>query len=462
MPLDSRGLDYTAASEAAVGHYDDMIRAYLGFRTDTGALLKATLSEDPEMPMAQIARGYFFHLFCVPALERKAVEARQAAEAAIAAHGANDRERLHLAALTAWNAGDLRTATERWEDVLLGWPHDVLALRLSHFTHFYLHGGPAMRESVARIMHAWPEDTPDYGYVLGVAAFAHEESGDYAVAEALGRQATAINPADIWATHAVAHVLEMQGRHREGVDWLAQHSGQWDDTNNFRFHTWWHKALYHLELGETDTVLDLYDNQVRRDHTEEYLDVTNGCAMLLRLEHLGIDVGERWHELADVAEKHMRDNLLAFADAHYVMALAADGRVEAADTMLAALAETASGSDATQAQVMADVGLPVCRATLALRQGNPDAAADLLLPLRDRIWRLGGSHAQRDIWQQMLVHALLRAGRHDEARRLLAQRTSLKPNSPSSWRWLAEALDGCGDTHAAAGARRQAEQILAA
>jgi len=462
MPVDSRGLDYTAANDDAVSHYDGMIRAYLAFRTDTGNLLKDTLAADPEMPMAQIVRGYFFHLFCVPALERKAVQAREAAEAAVASHGANRRERLHLAALTAWNAGDLRTATACWEDVLLSWPHDVLALRLSHYTHFYLHGSAAMRESVNRIMHAWQEDTPDYGFVMGIAAFAHEEAGDYAIAEDLGRRAVDRNPADIWGTHAVAHVLEMQGRHHDGIAWLDTYSRHWADTNNFRFHTWWHKALFHLELGQYDAVLDLYDTRFRKEHTEEYLDVTNACAMLWRLEYLGVDVGARWHELADIAEAHMQDNLLAFADAHYMMALSADGRSEAADVMMAALQETATHTGVSQAEIMAQVGLPVCRATLAIRQGNHGTAADLLLPLRDRVWMLGGSHAQRDVWQQMLVHALLRARRFEEAQALLAQRTALKPNSPTSWRWYAEALDGLGEPEQATLARQQAEQILAA
>ncbi|MDP6565877.1 MAG: tetratricopeptide repeat protein [Alphaproteobacteria bacterium] len=459
MPADLHGLELTTDSDDAAAAYGDCVRAYLGFKLDTGEHLKRTFAADGEMPMALITRGYFFHLFCLPGLEAKAVQSREQAEAAIAQRGATKREKWHLAALAAWNRGDMAAATDQWERILLEYPRDVLALRLSHYSHFYLHGGAAMRQSVGRIMHAWDEGVPDYGYVLGVCAFANEEAGDYAAAEAAGRRAVEINPGDIWATHAVAHVLEMQGRQREGIDWLDGLCGEWGDINNFRFHTWWHKAMYHLELGQHDAVLALYDGEYRAEPTEDYLDVTNATAMLWRLEYLGVDIGERWRELADVAERHSQDAILAFADAHYMMALAKDGRDAAAAQMLAAL-EQASTGQGSQAKVLAEVGLPVCRATLALAKGDDGSAADLLLPLRDRIWRLGGSHAQRDVWAQMLCRSVMGAGRNQEARALLAQRTAEKPNSPISWRWYAEALAACGDGAAAAEARGRADQLL--
>jgi predicted Zn-dependent protease len=120
--------------------------------------------------------------------------------------------------------------------------------------------------------------------------------------------------------------------------------------------------------------------------------------------------------------------------------------------MLDSLAERAGGSG-DQARVTADVGLPVCRATLALCRGQAEDAAEILLPLRDHIYRLGGSHAQRDVWAQMICRTVLDAGRFSDARGLLAQRTAIKANSPIAWNWYAEALEGCGDSAGAAAAR---------
>ncbi len=454
MAADYQGLELTTESAAAADAYSACMRGYMGYQTDVGGHLKAALAADGEMPMALITRGYFFHLFSIPALERKAADCARAAQEAIAARGATEREKWHLAALQAWNVGDMEGATDGWEQILLHHPHDVMAVRLSHFTHFYLHGAGAMRQSTNRILPAWDDNRPDYGFILGISAFSHEEAGDYAAAEAAGKRAVEINPRDIWATHAVAHVYEMQGRQDEGIAWLDGLSGQWAGLNNFRFHTWWHKSMYHLEKGQHDAVLDLYDREYWAEPSDEYLDFTNAAAMLWRLEYQGVDVGQRWSVLADVAERHHRDAIMAFADAHYMMALAKDGRA-AAQAMLENLAEAAQGAG-DQARVTAAVGLPVCRATLALCQDRAGEAADILLPLRDHIWRLGGSHAQRDVWAQMLCRALLAAGRFADARGLLAQRTATKNNSPASWRWYAEALEGCGETAAAAAAREKA------
>ncbi|GIT47477.1 MAG: hypothetical protein Ct9H300mP13_2730 [Gammaproteobacteria bacterium] len=84
----------------------------------------------------------------------------------------------------------------------------------------------------------------------------------------------------------------------------------------------WEKKRY-------DEVLTLYDTQFRATQTEEYLDMTNAIAMLWRLENRGIDVGNRWEELADPSEPRTQGHLLYFADAHFIMALGRGGRTEA-------------------------------------------------------------------------------------------------------------------------------------
>src|SRR3546814_12099899 len=82
-----------------------------------------------------------------------------------------------------------------------------------------------MRDSIHRLLPAWDDAMPSYGFLKGCQAFGLEETADYARAEAAGREAVERNPSDVWATHAVAHVMAMQGRHREGVAWLAGRRG---------------------------------------------------------------------------------------------------------------------------------------------------------------------------------------------------------------------------------------------
>ena len=458
MPTDAFGLSISAANDEAATAFDELVSAYLGFRRDTGDCLKAALAADPNLVLAHVLKGYFYLLFCNPQMDGRVVKALQTAEAA--AGEANERERCHINALHAWAAQDLVGATAAWEDILLRWPRDILALRLAHFTHFYLGDARQLRDSVARVLPLWNEADSGYAYVLGMWAFGLEECGDYARAEGAGRRAVELNPANIWAVHAVAHVMEMQGRLAEGIAWLTGTEQDWAPCNNFAYHVWWHRALFHLEHGEHGEVLDHYDNCFRADNeSEDYLDMSNAIAMLWRLDDAGVDIGNRWHELADKSEKRIDDHVLTFIDAHLVMALAADSRQSAIDKFLATMA-AASEADTSQARVYREVGIPLCEAMVAYRAGDFEIAVDGLWPIRYDVVRIGGSHAQRDVFQQTLINAALKAGRGTLARGLLAERVAVRPNSPQSWQCYARCLDQIGENPAAANARSQAAALV--
>jgi tetratricopeptide (TPR) repeat protein len=457
MHTDRRGLAVTAVSADAAARYDRVVDGYLAFSRDTGAYLKDALAADPAMPMALCTRGYFFKLFCTPAFEQRAAQSRTAAEDAAIKAGATPRERAHIAALGAWCAGDFTAALAKLEEILLEHPRDIVAHKIAHFLYFYLGEAAQMRDSIARTLPVWDENVPGYGYMLGMQAFGLEESGSYAEAERVGRRAVEINPGDIWAVHAVSHVMEMQGRQRDGVAWTLANEKSWEGCNNFAFHVWWHRALFLLELGRYDAVLDLYDRRFRAEPTEEYLDMVNAAAMLWRLEDEGVDVGGRWAELGERAAGRKDDHLLAFVDAHFMMALAATGRDAEAEAMLASMA---TGPVGTEAAIFKDVGTPLCRALLAYRRRDYGTAVDLLVPIRYELRRIGGSHAQRDLFARLLIEAAIRGDRLPLARALLAERTAQKPNSRWSWRRAADVADALGSKDAASRLKARAAACL--
>ena len=461
MPKDCRGLELTAASDAAAEAYDRTVRAYLCFARDTGDRLKAVYQADADMPMAHCLKGYFFQLFSNPALHPKAEQALAQAQKAAAARGANARERMHIAALAAWRMGDLRKATDTWEAILVEHPLDILALKLGHFTHFYFGDAAELRDSVARVLPCWSEAVPDYGYVLAMGAFGLEESGDYAAAEKAGRRSVEINPGDSWGVHAVAHVLEMQGRAKEGIDWVAGLRPHWSKANNFRFHVSWHQALFHFEREEYDRVLALYDGEFRAERTDDILDLSNAIAMLWRLEDEGVAVGARWDELAAIAEKRSRDQVLAFADAHFAMALAAGGMLEQAAAMVQSMAGADPSVHVTEAPILAGIGTALGDAVIAFRRGDYAAAVEWLYPKRAEVRLIGGSHAQRDVFARLLILAALKAGKAKLARALLAERAARNPASAWTWKRSAEAAAALGDAAGASAARERAAAVLA-
>ncbi|MBV8420598.1 MAG: hypothetical protein JOZ26_11350, partial [Hyphomicrobiales bacterium] len=251
--------------------------------------------------------------------------------------------------------------------------------------------------------------------------------GDYATAEAAGRAAVALDPADLWATHAVAHIMEMQDRHDEGIAWLGELEPHWAGANNLLHHLWWHRALFYLERREFDVVLDLYDRRFRDLNSplaqlqpDFHIDIQNAASMLFRLERHDVAVGDRWIELADKAEKRIGDCMSPFTLPHWLMALAATGRDAAAERMLDAMRAFSRGRE-TIAAIVGEVALPVGEAVLAHRRGQYSRAVDLMRPMLDDMHRLGGSHAQQDVLNQLFLDSAVKAARADDVRLILAR-----------------------------------------
>ena len=424
---DDLGLDIATSAAACVEALSAAREAHLGFRADAARHVNAAIAADPDCVLAQVMKGYMAMLLSNTAV-LGAVDQRIAAARRSEAR-ATPRERLHLEALTAWRGGRVAAALAAWEAILAAHPGDLTALRLSHFAYFWNAGDPAaMRASVERVLPHWPDGRPGQGWVLGMHGFACEESGDLAQGERQARRATQLEPADLWSVHAAAHVMEMQGRHAEGADWIAAAAPRFEGATNFRFHLAWHRALFLLEGGGRADLLEVYDGSVR-DHASPlvqgqpdlYIDIQNAASLLLRLELLGVDPGARWIELADRAEKRIGDHLIPFTLPHWMMALAAAGRREACAALIDAMRAHAAAAADDDAQVVGRVALPAVEAVLAHRRGDHGAVLAALLPVRHELGRLGGSHAQRDILWQIMADAALASGDAGLARRLVAE-----------------------------------------
>lgn len=356
---------------------------------------------------------------------------------------ANERERMHAVAARAWFEGDFARSLRLYGDIVVAYPRDLLALQTAHIADFYLGQSTMLRDRIAQVLPHWSSDVPGYGYVLGMHAFGLEETALYARAEETGRRALDLNPRDPWAVHAVAHVMEMQGRIGEGIDWLSSRVDDWAPDNAFAFHNWWHLALYHLDLEEYSQALELYDSKIRPVQTPVALEMIDASALLWRFALRGFDVGDRWQPLADAWQPLASDGFYAFNDAHAVMALVGAARWTDVDAVLESLATAARGTG-TNAMMSREVGLPVAKAFAAFGRGQYELAIDELLPVRAHAQRFGGSHAQRDVVHLTLVESALRAGRAALARALAAERINVKRSSPFNWQLMARALSTAG------------------
>jgi hypothetical protein len=144
--------------------------------------------------------------------------------------------------------------------------------------------------------------------------------------------------------------------------------------------------------------------------------------MLFRLGRHGVDTGDRWTELAAKAEARIGDCQSAFTLPHWMMALAATGREAAARRMLEAMRDYARGPG-INARLVADLAIPVSQAILAHGLGRYEQTVASMRPVLGEMYRLGGSHAQQDVLEQVFLDAALKAGLDDD-RDLLIERVS--------------------------------------
>jgi tetratricopeptide (TPR) repeat protein len=425
--VDRFALTHTTASPAAVRAFGEAVEAIAGHRPNAAEALDRALHADPMLVTGHILKG-----FCGVVLARgeTMIAARHALTAARAALAAQELtsadEQTLVAALAEAVEGRLRAAADRLAERLSGNPYALLLVKLVHSLRFMLGDVAGMRAVGEAILPAWSPGRPGYGFVLGCHAFALEESGELKAAERVGREAVAHEPRDAWGLHAVAHVFEMTGRIADGIAWLEEKRESWSDCNNFAFHLAWHLALFHLEGGRHDHVLDLYDKAVRPLPTDDFRDVANASSLLWRLRQEGVEVGHRWDELAAIAHRRRDETVLVFATLHYLLALVADGDLAAAADLVGSLEMRAMADTDDQAVVAATVGLPIARAIISLAQGGPKRRGPELAALVHRLPQLGGSHAQRDVFVRTLAELAAREGDLPSLRAILALRQRLK------------------------------------
>ena len=435
MLTDRQGNPLSGASVEATAVFDQAVKAFNLYRGDPIALLDSAIETASEFALAHIFKAHIFALATEPeaAVEAKAIVAQ------VKTMTLSEREKSHLAALELVLAGSWTAAAVAMDYHTIRYPRDLVALQCGHLLDFYRANARDMRDRLARVLPRWSDDIPGYPILLGMYAFGLEESGNYARAEEMGRKAVELEPLDAWAHHAVAHVMEMQGRPEDGIGWMIAREPCWSgDDNFFKVHNWWHRALYHLELGQVDQVLSLYDGPIRQDRSTVALDCIDASAMLWRLHLSGHDVDARWQELAKTWDQHADGKLYPFNDWHAVMAYLGAGREAEVDRIVSNYRSNAAETSETAVWAR-EVGLPLIEGFTAFWRGSYEAAAEQLHGARFIVNSFGGSHAQRDIIDWTLTEAALRGGLNDLAKAMAYERMALKPHSPLNRHFLSRA-----------------------
>lgn len=422
-------LSITHSVEQAADHCRQAMQSYVGRRTDVVDHLQQAIAADSNCALAPVLLGLMLHGARHKGMRNKIGKLFDSARQVADGVSLTARENHYLQALDAGQQGDLSGMVNHLESIVKQHPDDVFALNLLQSELFWMGELPRSLEVSNAVNEHWHEGVPGYAGFLSCRAFDLEEAGQYDAAERCGRMAVEIDPSAIWATHAVAHVLYMQGRFQDGKSWIEPQQQHWDDCNQIKFHVWWHQCLFRLDLGEQDGILEDYDRHVRNlEHPliqsmpDLYIDIQNGASMLWRLEHAGVDVGDRWHEMAELARNRLDDFNSPFTTPHFAVILAASGDYASCEKLITNIEDYVAAPE-NQTQTLhnrfKDIVLPTVKGVVAHRQADYKAAAAWLGGVRQKFELLGGSHAQQDLLFQILFDATVKADGQNDASRLL-------------------------------------------
>ncbi len=399
MLTDAQGLPVSTDSPEVVTLIDRFTDQLLGYGNQPEIILNA-IDFDPTCVLAN-AHVAAFYLFAEAAnsveLARPYLQAAQNHLAA-----ATEREQWYVKAIAAWAEGDIPTALSYHEALADRCPRDLVSAHIGQY--HYLFTQASSQGLLHLIEKIFPANRENH-YVYGMLAFALEQAHRLEEAEAVGREAVQIDRQDPWAHHAVAHVLETQGRAEDGIAWMESFAETWENCGSFLCHNWWHLALYYLRQDDFAKVLELYDQEIWGRAVKDYLHCQiNAVALLIKLELKGVDVGDRWLELAPYLLQQIHPHILPLADLHIIYGLVRSENFEQANLMLESIASYAT--HAAQKKLWADTVLPVAKSMVAHAKGDRSKTVAEIEPVLSQLHQLGGSHAQRALFNQIYAASL--------------------------------------------------------
>ena len=421
MPTDAWGHPLTATAEAADAYRRGVDRM-LAYELGVDDALRQAVALDPTFALARSQLG-LFHFF-----RGDRDQARAMASAATAlAESATERERRHAAILAAPILGNAPDAPKWVAEHLDHAPTDAPIVLQWLGANFY-GGGVTKREAMLAQFDRLAPAFGDDWWFLSWHAFANHEMDRLSDARRLVERSLQLRRGGGQAAHAMSHVFFEEHDVDGGADWLGDWLDEFPHQGGFHRHLTWHRALFLLAQGRHSDAMALHDGSIRPgadaegDALGEIADAASllwRCGLHQTVNGNGATAATLpWSPIAELAQTAYPQPGMAWVDVHRAMALAALSDRVGLGSLLDGLRNAAEHGHPTAAEIVA----PVVEALFEFAAGDYGAAADRLSAVREKLVALGGSNAQRDVFEETLVEAYLRAGRSDEALTLLNER----------------------------------------
>jgi Tfp pilus assembly protein PilF len=423
MNRDRYDLPLTTVSDRAATFYRNGVDCMLSAWYGADDALDKAITEDPGFALAYIARAR------VHQLNMETSEARaKAARARELAITATRRERQHVEILAAAVEGQPKLALTSAEQHLEEFPRDALVFSLL-LGAFGLYAFSGRADHDAARLAICERHARHYGedwWFLTYLGWSHTEAGNVATGRTTTERAIALRPANGNAAHALSHALFEQGDPVAGRRFLSGWLPAYEHASFLHGHLSWHVALTAMEAGDLDAALGIYERHIRPSGSRyPPMNVFTDCASLLwRLSLAGkTGLESHWQDVAIYGDRYFPRAGAHFADVHHALVAAATG-AECLETRLAEL----EALEANGRLAPGSSAIRLCRGIRAFAEGDNDNAIRMLEPLLPALARIGGSHAQRELWEDTLIVACLRAGHGDKAAKLLSDRLHRRPS----------------------------------
>ncbi|MEZ0168579.1 tetratricopeptide repeat protein [Microvirga sp. TS319] len=429
---DSRGLHLSTMSDRAADRYREGVALLLSAWPGAAEALDEAIAADPDFALAHAARA---RLHAIRAELAKA-KARIATAEEIVARRGTERERSHVAILSVAINGNSAKALERALAHADIWPRDVLILSLP-LGAFGLFAFSGMADhDQARVdlceRHARHFDADDWWF-LTYRGWSHAENGNVAHGRALTQRGFDLRRKNANAAHALSHAMYESGAHDEAEALIADWLPGYDRVGILHGHIAWHSALGALERGDPDQALAIYADYIQPSVTAGMpINVVSDTASFLwRLKAYGHTVPMGlWEDAATYSGSYFQKAGFAFADVHMALIAAATGDKITVEERVKNLMELIEVGALPAGPVVP----AICRAALSFAEEDYAACARVLEPVAAEVVRIGGSGAQREMVEDMLLLALMRSGEAMKAGELLDRRLHCRPSSRDA-RW---------------------------
>ena len=450
---DRYGLPMTTSSVQAAERYVESVDLLLSQNYGQDDKLTQAIQEDEgyALPHAALAMSLM--------LQARMTEAKASVDRATSlAARITRREQQQIEVIKLVVDGDGCGALALLQEHIAEFPRDALLLRLAQRILILGCSGAGVASFPEVLMGLLKPLETHYGedwYFLSIYAFAHHETGHMKEALTLAQKSLDLHYVNAVASHSVAHVYFETGDHSGGGDFLREWLQHYDRRAAYNTHLSWHLALFELAQGRCQSALDLYEENIRPTVQAKLATSLNDSASLMWRMHIygAAAPPVPWEEVRDQALPAADRPGPLFRDAHAALAFAAAGDETNLGRMIDRLRVAADQGDT----LATEMSMPLTQGIGAFAQGEYARAVELMGPLYPQLARIGGSHAQREVFEDTLLEAYLRAEQFENAEEMLTTRLK-KRASVRDMFWLGRAQAMAGQQDAASNTLRDATE----